>query len=152
MWKLIRPDSASSHSISKDDTPSIRKTHKVMGGARKCMKTGGIGAELIALITEHCFDDSRCPKPLRSPARTSYPLQTAPRENFDDYSSPIRSFKGRHPAQTRRFLRGTGGPQGWFALILALASLPLLPGLLASFSPLQTGPRPARRQASSPCR
>jgi len=23
----------------------------------ECMKTGGIGAELIALITEHCFDD-----------------------------------------------------------------------------------------------
>jgi len=23
----------------------------------ECMKTGGIGAELLALITEHCFDD-----------------------------------------------------------------------------------------------
>jgi pyruvate dehydrogenase E1 component beta subunit len=35
---------------------SIRKTHKVMV-VEECMKTGGIGAELIALITEHCFDD-----------------------------------------------------------------------------------------------
>ena len=35
---------------------SIRKTHKVMV-VEECMKTGGIGAELIALITEHCFDE-----------------------------------------------------------------------------------------------
>jgi pyruvate dehydrogenase E1 component beta subunit len=35
---------------------SIRKTHKVVV-VEECMKTGGIGAELIALITEHCFDD-----------------------------------------------------------------------------------------------
>ena len=35
---------------------SIRKTHKVIV-VEECMKTGGIGAELIALITEHCFDD-----------------------------------------------------------------------------------------------
>jgi pyruvate dehydrogenase E1 component beta subunit len=35
---------------------SIRKTHKVLI-VEECMKTGGIGAELIALITEHCFDD-----------------------------------------------------------------------------------------------
>jgi len=37
-------------------TRSIRKTHKVLV-VEECMKTGGIGAELLALITEHCFDD-----------------------------------------------------------------------------------------------
>ena len=35
---------------------SIRKTNKVIV-VEECMKTGGIGAELIALITEQCFDD-----------------------------------------------------------------------------------------------
>ena len=35
---------------------SIRKTHRVIV-VEECMKTGGIGAELIALITEQCFDD-----------------------------------------------------------------------------------------------
>jgi pyruvate dehydrogenase E1 component beta subunit len=35
---------------------SIRKTHKVLI-VEECMKTGGIGAELLALITEHCFDE-----------------------------------------------------------------------------------------------
>ncbi|MFZ9463779.1 MAG: transketolase C-terminal domain-containing protein, partial [Vulcanococcus sp.] len=35
---------------------SIRKTHKVLI-VEECMKTGGIGAELMALITEQCFDD-----------------------------------------------------------------------------------------------
>ena len=35
---------------------SIRKTNKVII-VEECMKTGGIGAELIALITEECFDD-----------------------------------------------------------------------------------------------
>ncbi|BBL86013.1 pyruvate dehydrogenase E1 beta subunit (chromatophore) [Paulinella micropora] len=35
---------------------SINKTHRVLI-VEECMKTGGIGAELIALITEHCFDD-----------------------------------------------------------------------------------------------
>ncbi len=35
---------------------SIRKTHRVII-VEECMKTGGIGAELIALITEQCFDD-----------------------------------------------------------------------------------------------
>jgi len=44
-------------------TRSIRKTHKVMV-VEECMKTGGIGAELIALITEHCFDDLDA-RPLR---------------------------------------------------------------------------------------
>jgi pyruvate dehydrogenase E1 component beta subunit len=42
---------------------SIRKTHRVMV-VEECMKTGGIGAELIALITEHCFDDLDA-RPLR---------------------------------------------------------------------------------------
>ena len=37
-------------------TRSISKTHKVIV-VEECMKTGGIGAELIALITEHCFDE-----------------------------------------------------------------------------------------------
>jgi pyruvate dehydrogenase E1 component beta subunit len=37
-------------------TRSIRKTHKVLI-VEECMKTGGIGAELMALITEQCFDD-----------------------------------------------------------------------------------------------
>jgi pyruvate dehydrogenase E1 component beta subunit len=40
----------------KTITRSIRKTHKVLV-VEECMKTGGIGAELLALITEHCFDD-----------------------------------------------------------------------------------------------
>ena len=35
---------------------SIKKTNKVII-VEECMKTGGIGAELIALITEECFDD-----------------------------------------------------------------------------------------------
>ncbi len=35
---------------------SIKKTNRVII-VEECMKTGGIGAELIALITEHCFDD-----------------------------------------------------------------------------------------------
>ena len=35
---------------------SIGKTHRVIV-VEECMKTGGIGAELLALITEHCFDD-----------------------------------------------------------------------------------------------
>ncbi|QEY31583.1 alpha-ketoacid dehydrogenase subunit beta [Synechococcus sp. RSCCF101] len=35
---------------------SIRKTHRVIV-VEECMKTGGIGAELIATITDHCFDD-----------------------------------------------------------------------------------------------
>ncbi|NDG23194.1 MAG: alpha-ketoacid dehydrogenase subunit beta, partial [Synechococcaceae bacterium WBB_10_009] len=35
---------------------SIRKTHRVLI-VEECMKTGGIGAELMALITEQCFDD-----------------------------------------------------------------------------------------------
>ena len=42
---------------------SIRKTHRVIV-VEVCMKTGGIGAELIALITEHCFDDLDA-RPLR---------------------------------------------------------------------------------------
>lgn len=35
---------------------SITKTHRVVI-VEECMKTGGIAAELIALITEHCFDE-----------------------------------------------------------------------------------------------
>jgi len=35
---------------------SIRKTHKVLI-VEECMKTGGIGAELIAKIIENCFDE-----------------------------------------------------------------------------------------------
>nr|ARO91070.1 pyruvate dehydrogenase E1 component beta [Flintiella sanguinaria] len=35
---------------------SIQKTHKVII-VEECMKTGGIGAELIAKINEQCFDD-----------------------------------------------------------------------------------------------
>ena len=35
---------------------SIRKTHRVII-VEECMKTGGIGAELISLITEQCFDE-----------------------------------------------------------------------------------------------
>ncbi len=42
---------------------SIRKTHRVIV-VEECMKTGGIGAELLALITEHCFDDLDA-RPLR---------------------------------------------------------------------------------------
>ena len=35
---------------------SIKKTNNVII-VEECMKTGGIGAELIALITEECFDE-----------------------------------------------------------------------------------------------
>jgi pyruvate dehydrogenase E1 component beta subunit len=35
---------------------SIAKTHKVLI-VEECMKTGGIGAELMALVTEQCFDE-----------------------------------------------------------------------------------------------
>ena len=35
---------------------SVRKTHRVIV-VEECMKTGGIGAELLSLITEECFDD-----------------------------------------------------------------------------------------------
>jgi pyruvate dehydrogenase E1 component beta subunit len=42
---------------------SVRKTHRVIV-VEECMKTGGIGAELLALITEHCFDDLDC-RPVR---------------------------------------------------------------------------------------
>lgn len=39
---------------------SIQKTHKVLI-VEECMKTGGIGAELIAKIVENCFDDLDVP-------------------------------------------------------------------------------------------
>nr|YP_009297236.1 pyruvate dehydrogenase E1 component beta subunit [Porphyridium sordidum]AOM66579.1 pyruvate dehydrogenase E1 component beta subunit [Porphyridium sordidum] len=39
---------------------SIQKTHKVLI-VEECMKTGGIGAELIAKIIENCFDDLDVP-------------------------------------------------------------------------------------------
>jgi len=42
---------------------SIKKTHRVII-VEECMKTGGIGAELIALINENCFDDLDC-RPIR---------------------------------------------------------------------------------------
>ena len=47
---------------------SIAKTHRVVI-VEECMKTGGIGAELIALITEHCFDELDAPIcfPVRHP-------------------------------------------------------------------------------------
>ena len=34
-----------------------RMRHHSLKAVEECMKTGGIGAELIALITEECFDD-----------------------------------------------------------------------------------------------
>ena len=55
---------------------SIRKTHKVIV-VEECMKTGGIGAELIALITEQCFDDLDAVLCV-SPART-FPRPTTAR-------------------------------------------------------------------------
>ena len=39
---------------------SIHKTHRVII-VEECMKTGGIGAELIAQINEFCFDDLDAP-------------------------------------------------------------------------------------------
>ena len=42
---------------------SIRKTHRVII-VEECMKTGGIAAELMSLITENCFDDLDAP-PIR---------------------------------------------------------------------------------------
>jgi len=42
---------------------SIKKTNRVII-VEECMKTGGIGAELMALINEHCFDDLDC-RPVR---------------------------------------------------------------------------------------
>ena len=44
-------------------TNSIRKTHRVII-VEECMKTGGIGAALIALINENCFDELDC-RPIR---------------------------------------------------------------------------------------
>ena len=44
-------------------TKSIRKTHRGII-VEECMKTGGIGAELIALINENCFDELDC-RPIR---------------------------------------------------------------------------------------
>lgn len=41
-------------------TESIKKTHKVII-VEECMKTGGIGAELIAQINEHVFDELDAP-------------------------------------------------------------------------------------------
>ena len=41
-------------------TSSIRKTHKVII-VEECMKTGGIGAELVAQINEFCFDNLDAP-------------------------------------------------------------------------------------------
>tara|TARA_Y100001968_G_scaffold321506_1_gene356064 strand:- start:59731 stop:60423 length:693 start_codon:yes stop_codon:yes gene_type:complete len=40
----------------KTISKSIKKTHKVIV-VEECMKTGGIAAELLSLITENCFDD-----------------------------------------------------------------------------------------------
>jgi pyruvate dehydrogenase E1 component beta subunit len=39
---------------------SVRKTHKVIV-VEECMKTGGIGAELVALISEQLFDELDAP-------------------------------------------------------------------------------------------
>ena len=39
---------------------SIKKTHRVVI-VEECMKTGGIAAELMSLITENCFDDLDSP-------------------------------------------------------------------------------------------
>nr|YP_010337896.1 pyruvate dehydrogenase E1 component beta subunit [Timspurckia oligopyrenoides]UNJ17481.1 pyruvate dehydrogenase E1 component beta subunit [Timspurckia oligopyrenoides] len=39
---------------------SIEKTHKVLI-VEECMRTGGIGAELIAQINDHCFDSLDAP-------------------------------------------------------------------------------------------
>ncbi len=39
---------------------SIKKTHRVII-VEECMKTGGIGAELISLIIENCFDELDAP-------------------------------------------------------------------------------------------
>ena len=47
----------------KTISKSIKKTSKVLI-VEECMKTGGIAAELISLITEECFDDLDC-RPIR---------------------------------------------------------------------------------------
>ena len=39
---------------------SVRKTHRVII-VEECMKTGGIGAELVALINEQLFDELDAP-------------------------------------------------------------------------------------------
>ena len=39
---------------------SIRKTHRVIV-VEECMKTGGIGAELVALINDQLFDELDAP-------------------------------------------------------------------------------------------
>ena len=39
---------------------SIKKTHRVLI-VEECMKTGGIGAELIAQVNDNCFDDLDAP-------------------------------------------------------------------------------------------
>ena len=46
--------------LARGGSKSIRKTNKVII-VEECMKTGGIAAELMSLITENCFDDLDSP-------------------------------------------------------------------------------------------
>ena len=52
---------------------SVRKTHKVII-VEECMKTGGIGAELVALINEQLFDELDAPVFALIFSRYSYSL------------------------------------------------------------------------------
>ena len=107
---------------------SIAKTHRVVI-VEECMKTGGIGAELIALITEQCFDELDATDSFVEPRHPNALQRQVGKPDDHPAPSDRRDRSATGAAMTR--------PQGWLALILALAignllvlrSLPLSLGL-----------------------
>lgn len=100
----------------KTITRSIRKTHKVLV-VEECMKTGGIGAELLALITEHCFDDL-----------DARPVRLSSQDIPTPYNGALENLTIIQPhqivaahASSRQARSEMARQQGLFALILALA-------------------------------
>jgi len=71
---------------------SIRKTHRVII-VEECMKTGGIGAELIALITENCFDELDA-RPVRL---SSQDIPTPYNGKLENLPPPPPSFRRSSP-------------------------------------------------------
>ena len=69
---------------------SIRKTNKVII-VEECMKTGGIGAELIALITEECFDDLDA-RPIRL---SSQDIPTPYNGNLENFKYDISLYSSK---------------------------------------------------------
>ncbi len=66
---------------------SVRKTHKVIV-VEECMKTGGIGAELVALINEQLFDELDAPV-----------LRLSSQDIPTPYNGKLESFTIVQPAQ-----------------------------------------------------